>query len=37
MPKLRFIDRVVDQSAAVAAASARAHDYAVLSVFPNRP
>jgi hypothetical protein len=34
MPKLRFIRRV---AAAVAAASARAHDYAVLSVFPGRP
>jgi hypothetical protein len=35
MLKLFFNDRRV--AAAVAAASARAHDYAVLSVFPNRP
>ncbi len=36
MPKLCFqIDRRV--VAATAAASARAHDYAVLSVFPGRP
>ena len=34
MPKLSFDRR---HTAALAAVSARAHDYAVLSVFPGRP
>ena len=33
MPKLRFSRR----TAAALAAGARAHDYAVLAVFPGRP